>query len=468
MRVRSLALASIFILSGLMLLLFLFIAQPTQAQTLPRGITIHGYDFSGLSHEEALETLTELHAKLEQRPITLKANDYTVTTNLPALGYHFDNNATLDSLVNTVSQQSPWERIAVSLGIKQLSISPVYQHGADTTHEVIVAIEDEIEKSPLDMSLEYRDNTLVTTIAESGLSIDTNLALTAVSNQLRTLPLPEIISIPYTIVPPKIDSPEKLQVAKEQLEKLLAQPVTLTVDEFSTTLPAETLFSFIIFTTEDDQLTLTFDEEKTESYLSTLAPKIDRSAQTKKVSATDNSTITEGRKGRKLNVSKSAKNLIEHLKTANTTPVALAADEVEPRVVKETAAYTLGRIDGKYIEVDLSLQTLNLIDGNQPVRGFRVSTGKWSSPTPIGEFTIHNHHRTAWSKRYGLYMDHWMAITPDGVYGIHQLPRWPDGRIEGTSHIGTPVSHGCIRLAPGDAEYVYNWAENGTKVFIHQ
>jgi lipoprotein-anchoring transpeptidase ErfK/SrfK len=53
-------------------------------------------------------------------------------------------------------------------------------------------------------------------------------------------------------------------------------------------------------------------------------------------------------------------------------------------------------------------------------------------------------------------------------YGIHELPEWPDGTKEGESHLGTPVSHGCVRLGRGDAQAVYDWVEVGTPVFIHR
>jgi lipoprotein-anchoring transpeptidase ErfK/SrfK len=101
-----------------------------------------------------------------------------------------------------------------------------------------------------------------------------------------------------------------------------------------------------------------------------------------------------------------------------------------------------------------------------------VSTGKWSTPTPIGEFTIKNHIRTAWSNRFKLYMPYWMAIQkPDGDYdgyGIHGLPYWPSGYVEGESHIGRPASHGCIRVGSTHIQYVYDWVTDGTHVFIHE
>lgn len=87
--------------------------------------------------------------------------------------------------------------------------------------------------------------------------------------------------------------------------------------------------------------------------------------------------------------------------------------------------------------------------------------------TPTGEFKVHNKNPRAWSRTYGLYMPYWMAFVPSGKYGIHELPEWPGGYKEGANHLGTPVSHGCVRLGVGSAKAVYEWAEVGTPIVIY-
>jgi lipoprotein-anchoring transpeptidase ErfK/SrfK len=87
--------------------------------------------------------------------------------------------------------------------------------------------------------------------------------------------------------------------------------------------------------------------------------------------------------------------------------------------------------------------------------------------TPKGEFSIQNKTPRAWSNKYKLYMPYWQAITPSGEYGIHELPEWPGGYKEGANHLGTPVSHGCVRLGIGAAERVYAWTEIGTPIIIY-
>ena len=120
----------------------------------------------------------------------------------------------------------------------------------------------------------------------------------------------------------------------------------------------------------------------------------------------------------------------------------------------------------KRIEVNTRAQVLSYFLGGVKLGSFIVSTGKASMPTPKGHFTIYNKFPKAWSSSYGLWMPYWMGMEY-GKFGIHELPVWPNGYKEGENHLGTAVSHGCIRLGTGPAEFMYNWAEVGTPVFIY-
>ncbi len=119
----------------------------------------------------------------------------------------------------------------------------------------------------------------------------------------------------------------------------------------------------------------------------------------------------------------------------------------------------------KSILIDLQKQELYQQLNGVTIRTHTVSTGKRSMPTPKGTFKIANKAKRPWSKLYGLWMPYWLGISGTRV-GIHELPEWPSGYKEGANHLGTPVSHGCIRLAPIAAKIVYDWTDVGTKVTI--
>jgi lipoprotein-anchoring transpeptidase ErfK/SrfK len=50
--------------------------------------------------------------------------------------------------------------------------------------------------------------------------------------------------------------------------------------------------------------------------------------------------------------------------------------------------------------------------------------------------------------------------------GFHSIPIDREGNPIGG--LGSPVSHGCVRLANDKAEFVYGWAGNGTKVVVQK
>ena len=118
----------------------------------------------------------------------------------------------------------------------------------------------------------------------------------------------------------------------------------------------------------------------------------------------------------------------------------------------------------KYIEIDISEQKLTYYEKGFLQGSGIVSTGMPSMSTPLGEFPILNKIQKAWSP-YGLWMPYWLGL---GRFGIHELPIWPSGYREGEDHLGKMVSHGCIRMGIGPAEKLYDWADIGTLVIIHE
>lgn len=121
----------------------------------------------------------------------------------------------------------------------------------------------------------------------------------------------------------------------------------------------------------------------------------------------------------------------------------------------------------KRIRVDLSEQRLYQEVNGVAIASHVVSSGKASTPTPVGTYEVLNKHPRAWSRSASLWMPYWMAFRKDG-YGLHELPEWPGGKKEGKAHLGTPVSHGCVRVGEGVAKALYEWTPVGTKVVIQR
>ncbi len=129
--------------------------------------------------------------------------------------------------------------------------------------------------------------------------------------------------------------------------------------------------------------------------------------------------------------------------------VPLTAQEVKP---KQYVAH---------IVINLAEQHLYALDEyGYVILDYPISSGLHNS-TPTGNFKVHNKSTSAYSRRYSATMTHWMAITGDGAYGMHGLL--------GSSYyrkIGSPASHGCIRLRREDAAELYKYVHVGIPVDI--
>ena len=81
---------------------------------------------------------------------------------------------------------------------------------------------------------------------------------------------------------------------------------------------------------------------------------------------------------------------------------------------------------------------------------WRVSTGRRGYETPGGSYSAKRLEREWYSTQYDdAPMPH--AIFFRGGYATH-------GTYE-TKRLGRPASHGCVRLAPGNAARLYNLVE---------
>lgn len=135
------------------------------------------------------------------------------------------------------------------------------------------------------------------------------------------------------------------------------------------------------------------------------------------------------------------------------------------------ARLPLARETKKEIEIDLSEQKLRTWQDGKVLGEYGVSSGKTSTPTRVGDFSVLSKLPMAHGCGQGQCWDmpYWLGVYLVGgaENGIHELP-FINGRREGQGSIGWPVSHGCVRLPIGPAELVYSWADIGISVKIHK
>ena len=106
------------------------------------------------------------------------------------------------------------------------------------------------------------------------------------------------------------------------------------------------------------------------------------------------------------------------------------------------------------IFVDVEESKLYLFQNGELIKIYTCSGGKWSTPSPIGTWTIIS--KAKWGEGFG---GSWMGLNvPWGQFGIH-------GTLEAGS-LGWASSHGCIRMANDEVAELYKTIPIGTKVTI--
>src|SRR5437879_1383778 len=104
------------------------------------------------------------------------------------------------------------------------------------------------------------------------------------------------------------------------------------------------------------------------------------------------------------------------------------------------------------ITIDKSIQQMTVEVDGRPLYHWPVSTGRGVQyDTPNGKFKAFRMERDHFSKEWDdAPMPHSIFFTPKG-HAIH-------GSNE-TKRLGTPASHGCVRLLPANAEKLYALVE---------
>ena len=119
-----------------------------------------------------------------------------------------------------------------------------------------------------------------------------------------------------------------------------------------------------------------------------------------------------------------------------------------------------GDLSSRWIDINLSTQTVTAYEGDAPVRTFVVSTGLPGTPTVTGQFSIYLRYDSQTMSGPGYYLPgvQWVQYFYQG-YALHGT-YWHN-------NFGRPMSHGCVNMTNDDALWMYQWADYGTVVNVH-
>lgn len=119
------------------------------------------------------------------------------------------------------------------------------------------------------------------------------------------------------------------------------------------------------------------------------------------------------------------------------------------------------------VSVSLANQQVTVLDAeNRTVEAFACSSGKQGSETPTGKFTVSDRGKSFFNKNIQEGAYYWVRFY--NSYLFHSVPFDSSRTIEQdeADKLGSPASHGCLRLSVENAKWIYDNIPNGTEVSI--
>ena len=213
-------------------------------------------------------------------------------------------------------------------------------------------------------------------------------------------------------------------------------------------------------------LPVSVDQAETAAFVARLADRFDRAPQNSQLFLRRlRPWLSVAKAGRKLNQRPALKAIVAALLAGGRGPLTLTGKTLQPTVTRSNF--------GPVIVIRRDSNLLYLYDGMRYWRRFVVATGQRRYPTPLGRFRIVVKWRNPWwyppkspwaagqkpippgpNNPLGT---RWMGLSAPGV-GIHGTPS--------PGSLGYSVSHGCIRMAIPQAEWLFDHVRIGTPVFI--
>jgi lipoprotein-anchoring transpeptidase ErfK/SrfK len=214
-------------------------------------------------------------------------------------------------------------------------------------------------------------------------------------------------------------------------------------------------------------LRVTMARDRIRAYVGAVASDLDAAPSNARLAGLDGlqPVLVKERRGRTLDRQALVAAIEEALLTNTRARIRLSLRPVEPEVRVEDLP--------PVVVIQRESKRLHLYEGGALVRSFPIATGTAQYPTPIGEFAIVDMQRNPW----------WYPPPSDWAKDAKPIPPGPSNPlgtrwmgfdrymvgIHGTSNaasIGTPASHGCVRMYTWDAEWLFDRVRHGTPVFV--
>ncbi len=442
--------------------------QQAYAGKIYRNVYVSNIDLSGKSKLQASFLLQKKFQSIANDEITLKTDSKEIKTKIADTGLTLNVDKIIQDSYKVGRGSTFFDQLVDSTktmwGKKSIQVEPkIDQEKYNKFIEIAIA---QLNYEPQNAEITIENGEIKEIAEKDGQVVDAS-NLTGEILALAESNPSKVISLQTKKTSPKIKT-ANFEPARAYAQTILGKKFTFQY-EGTTFIPSKTEIGlWISFIEKNGQYTAVLNDGNMQAYLNKIGKKFEITKKDRRINGNDGSVIEEGQEGKYLDKNNALSQIKSQLNSTDSITVNLTTYTVAPSDVKLFPAEGVvpGRFEGRYIDISLTDQKLCRIEGPTVIDCFLISSGKPGMETPTGTFTINDKNPRHWSNKYRMWLPYWQQFIAGG-WGIHELPE-TDTWKEPPTHLGTPVSHGCVRLGVGPAQAVYDWTSMGTTVYVHK
>ena len=436
------------------------------------GTTIAGVDVAGMSREQIVALIQKRAAAAT---VTING-DVSATATLADLGTSVDAEATADAAM--AASANVIDRFRALVTQHDVTVVVTSDQATAETYTIGLIPPDQAKATDAAVVL-ADDGTSFTTVPSSeGISLDTSAA-TAAATRAATSLAPQSITLDYVTQPPKVSNAQAQAVA-DQANNWVSQDVTIKTPDGKNSFTADdaTKASWITVTSSQGTVpTLSVDSARVSAWVQAQSEEVAEEPVNGERNVNSSGAVVsvkvEAVNGTKVtNVDALSTAITQALGSGTPYSGTFETETIEATWKNKTIADGAENLiyqaapGEKWIDINLSNKTVTAYEGATVVHGpVSIVDGAPATPTVTGTYHIYLKHRmqtmqgeNADGSTYVTEDVPWVSYFYSG-YAFHGAP-W-------RSSFGYSGSHGCINMPVSEAEWIYNWAEEGTTVVSH-
>ena len=436
------------------------------------GTTVAGVDVAGMSREQIVSLVQKRAAAAT---VTING-DVSATAALADLGTTVDAEATADAAM--AASADVFDRFRALVTSHDVSVVITSDQATAETYTMGLIPDDRAKATDAAVVLDEDGTSFTTTPGSEGVSLDTAAAVAAATRAATSLQ-PQSITLNYVTQAPTV-SDAQAQTVADQANHWVEQDVTIKTPDGKNSFTADdaTKASWITVTsTQGTVPTLSVDSAKVSAWVQSQSEEVAEEPVNGERNVNSSGAVVgirvEAVNGTKVtNVDALTTAITRALGSGSPYSGAFETEVIEATWKDKTIADGAENLiyqaapGEKWIDINLSNKTVTAYEGATVVHGpVSIVDGAPATPTVTGTYHIYLKHRVqtmqgenADGSTYVTEDVPWVSYFYSG-YAFHGAP-W-------RSSFGYSGSHGCINMPVSEAEWIYNWAEEGTTVVSH-